>query len=329
MIPVFFQYKFELSTFIDELIDEFVCKTRAWEFKLMPQGYAHKYSWPDIVLSDRYVVKESFDFMGSDQNEHDFPFILELLGCYIPEINENDPDGKVILFMPQIIKAAEAFVADYQSCDLKKCIEDLTLIVLIHEFTHWIVHTGSFRIGLDIHAPFLDYQYSDKDSIYFHESIAQIMTNYFCSKDADLWRMFSWLEKQQPIQYQVYKSILLGNGVKQLDSASNNLNSPTDRNFNLRIDRQFLEEHNVVDRVVFTLMLMRLYKGKGNSYNTLIEIYSKLISDSGNFQDKLIGNSFSSCLKVFNDDKWDYSTNSFDNYINRNRLAIAALKYAA
>lgn len=326
MIPVFFQYKFNLSSFLDKLIEEFACETRAWEFNQIPQGYVHKYLWPDIVLSDRDAVMDSFDDMGCNQNEHDFPFMLELLGCYAPKNNNNDPDGEVILFMPKIIKAAEAFVVDYQSYDLKKCIEDLTLIVLIHEFTHWIVHTGVFKIGSE-KARYLHHEYSDKDTIYFHESIAQIITNYFCSKEDDLWKLYCWLEHKQPEQYHAYKCVLLGTGIKQVELVSGKLYDPIDKEFHLRIDDQFSQEHNVIDRVVFTLMLMRLSEGKDNSYTVFEDIYHKLKSDSGAFQDKFIVKSLSICLEVFKEKEWDLSLDSFDTYITKYRGSNAAKGY--
>jgi hypothetical protein len=101
--------------------------------------------------------------------------------------------------------------------------------VLIHEFIHWLVDMGESpkstqiwgekqekiaKYGvLERHyvSKLPDFKYDDNDSIKYHESFAQIFTNYYCNKIGGIhWELFEWLEIQQQEQYIVYKDLFSG-----------------------------------------------------------------------------------------------------------------------
>jgi hypothetical protein len=208
MNPVFYQYHRE-KNILDSLIHEFA--KREWLFDEMPTDYFHQYRWPDIVLSDKEAVLELPDELKNETDKS-----IELLGCYEPDTNRLK-EGRVVLFVPKIHETTKEYIRylnkdnsyEPNKEEIKKYVELLTTLVLIHEFTHWIVQAGVFRLknNTDFSSP-LELKYDDKDSIFFHETIAQIFTNYICCKDEELKGMFFWLEEGQPIQYRIYGDLL-------------------------------------------------------------------------------------------------------------------------
>lgn len=201
--PIFFQFKHPANS-LDKLIKDFDNRYKPIKdfddlhsnsyFPEAPKDYFHEYIWPDIVLSDKTGILHQWN--DEDKKEHDFS--IELLGCYRPDREE------VVLFIPKIKETAKAFFEssfsdeNYNEIEEKKFTELLSELVLVHEFVHWLMH----RIG------FNPVQYAKKDEVSFHEGFAQLFTNYYCSKDANMYSLFVWLESQQPPQYLAYKDII-------------------------------------------------------------------------------------------------------------------------
>jgi hypothetical protein len=95
MNPVFYLYKDnDTSNLLDSLIGEF--KSRSWCYDERKQPYFHKYTWPDIVLSDREASYSNPLLKGQDD-------MIESLGSYDPVKNQ------VVLYMPKIRTSAENF----------------------------------------------------------------------------------------------------------------------------------------------------------------------------------------------------------------------------
>lgn len=207
MKTVFYQY-YQENSILDNLIKEF--ENRNWLFEKMPTGYFHEFKWPDIVLSDKEVkLKHPYKNL-----EIEFPYTIELLGCY--ETDLDTENCRVILYMPKIISVAIEYAkikfsaSSPSDSETNYCIELLTSIILVHEFTHWIIHNGQ-SMNLFIESSFKKLEkvdYDHIDAIEFHETAAQILTNYVCSKDSHLWDLFIWLSKNQPKQYNVYRDLL-------------------------------------------------------------------------------------------------------------------------
>lgn len=239
MNPVFYLYN-DKNNLLDSLIEEF--KSRSWCYGERKQPYFHKYPWPDIVLSDREASYSNPLLKGQDD-------IIELLGSYDPLKNQ------VVLYMPKIRATAENFHNENKeksSLSFEANIENLCTLILLHEFTHWIVHKGIFPTSESSDSePIRESLYEDEDQIYFHEAVAQIFTNYFCKKDNELSKLFDWLEKKQPKQYQVYKQLLLLNGVEFVDSSL-----VTEKTCHLTVCNTFIDE------AVFALMVLALKEDK-------------------------------------------------------------------
>jgi hypothetical protein len=223
MKTTFYQY-YQENNILDNLIKEF--EKRNWQFEKMPTDYFHQFKWPDIVLSDK-VSK----FKLPNKNlEIEFPFAIELLGCY-----ESDPESencRVTLYMPKIRCVALDYaskklgVSCLSDSDSNYFIELLTSLILVHEFTHWIIHNGQSR-NLFMESSFKKLEkveYDHMDAIEFHETAAQILTNYICSKDSDLWDLFIWLSDKQPEQYNVYRELLWKNKEFKYKVDENQLN---------------------------------------------------------------------------------------------------------
>lgn len=237
MNPVFYLYKDKDSgNLLDALIREF--KSRCWCFDELEQPYFHKYTWPDIVLSDRDAA---FKNPLGGQND----FVIESLGCYDPEADQ------VILYMPKIRQTAEEYKSKNQDpTSLSKIVENLSTLILLHEFTHWIVAKGTFELETNplwYSEPIYTFLYKEKEHVYFHEAVAQIFTNYFCKQDKELSKLFDWLEGNQPEQYQVYKTLLPLNSEEYSDSSL-----VTNKTCHLTVDKTFIDE------TIFALMILAL-----------------------------------------------------------------------
>ena len=311
MYPVFYQYKIE-HNILDELIGEF--KKRSWFFEEMPSGYFHKFKWPDIVLSDKTAKVVFQEHDGNLEND----YTIELLGCYQPSEHHGE-QGHIILFMPKLKRAALAFAAHktggalgggLNDSDIKYFIELLTTLILIHEFTHWVVHVGVF--GLEINL-----QYENEDSVFFHEALAQIFTNYFCCKgeeNLDLKELFFWLEKNQPRQYQVYKDLIWGNGIKQLlDDGVTVI--PSDSRFHEPVRNEFIV------KLIFSLMILRVNDKQPQSFKELKIVFDELKKihiPEFYFDSKDVINNFK---------HWNWNTEGIEEFIERNKNQIIAGKY--
>jgi hypothetical protein len=282
MNPVFYQYHRE-ENILDSLIHEFA--KRKWLFDEMPNDYFHHYRWPDIVLSDKTAKLELPTHEGNQKK--DFPYTIELIGCYQPNESPGE-EGHVILFMPKVKEVALAY-AKYKTgpafgslsdSDIEYVIELLTTLILIHEFTHWIMHCGkSPRLfNSNTYEQLQMIEYDSVDSIQFHETAAQILTNYICSKQSDLWEIFLWLSNHQPEQYNVYRELLWG-----------------DANSNNKVDDNLLSEF------IGFLKNARHYDIQLFSYCKLFyrPVAIEQINDEGN-NDEPEPNSYQSALKYLN-----------------------------
>lgn len=209
---VFFQFK--PGNALDELIELFIQKGE-WERKAQNEhNYFHKYYWPEIILSDEQCRKTKW-------NENEFS--IDRLGEYRPESNAN---GQVVLFMPTIFRCISAYFNNtmINEDERNKYTEALCQLVLIHEFVHWLVNVGESPLltqnklyarfglsGLKFEPKLNQFKYDDIDSVGYHETFAQIFTNYFCNKKGGIhWDIFQWLEPQQSKQYTAYKDLFPG-----------------------------------------------------------------------------------------------------------------------
>jgi len=213
---LFFQHKKE--NILDHLIYLFKNKG-GWKLNDSTHQFYHKFEWPDIILADRRRV---LSFPKLDGNA------IELLGSYT--FNNFEKIGQVTLYKPAILSCAKDYLKASGTIsinfeDTKKIIEILSEIILIHEFVHWLVEVGespkleymsqtqktakSYGLNdIKYKGQINDFKYIDIDEISYHESFAQIFTNYFCNLfGGEHWAVFSWLQNQQPIQYVIYKDL--------------------------------------------------------------------------------------------------------------------------
>ena len=273
-MPVFFQYN-RPGSILDKLISIF--KDRSWEFIGIDDPYFHKYQWPDIVLSDE---EAEWEWKGKN-DRGEYPYTFELLGCYKPNENHHE-GGQVILYMQAIHRAALDFITGKETEegrtlmeeDRTQCIEDFTTVILIHEFVHWIVHVGKFPLkkDSDISSKPISIIYNSEDTVSFHESIAQIFTNYLCTANKDLCKIFYWLEERQPSVYQVYKNLVFGSGIAQLNK-NGLLRKPEHPEFHDSVNRKDID---IVNVVVFSIMICRLNESSIQSFDTLKKIFIRV-----------------------------------------------------
>jgi len=273
-MPVFFQYN-RPGNILDTLISIF--KDRSWEFNGIDAPYFHKYYWPDIVLSDE---EAEWEWKGKN-DQGDYPYTFELLGCYKPTENHHE-GGQVILYMRAIHRAAQAFITGKEAVEGRtlmeeertQCIEDFTTVILIHEFVHWIVHVGKFSLkkDSDISSKPISIIYDSEDSVSFHESIAQIFNNYLCTANKDLCDIFYWLEERQPAVYQAYKNLVFGSGIAQ-PNKKGVLCKPDNPEFHDSVNRKDID---IVNVVVFSIMICRLNELSIQSFDTLKKIFIRV-----------------------------------------------------
>jgi hypothetical protein len=202
---LFYQHKME--NILDQLTNLFKDKGE-WKLNDSSHRFYHAFEWPDIILADR-----KRDFQGLDENA------IELLGSYA--FNDIEKVGQVTLYKPTILSCADEYLKSLGLTspsfeDRKKFIEILSEIVLIHEFVHWLVDVGesptlfsnNTKENCDLKKDKLVIKYIEDDEIAYHESFAQIFTNYYCNLiGGEHWAVFSWLQEQQPKQYVIYKDL--------------------------------------------------------------------------------------------------------------------------
>jgi hypothetical protein len=254
MNPVFYQYQRE-KNILDNLIQEFI--KRNWLFDEMPNDYFHQYRWPDIVLSDKEATYRLPNYSDL-KKEH--PYTIELLGCYTHDDNP-EKEGNVILYMPRIQQTALNFAvfktgipqSSFSEEDKKHFVELLTTLILIHEFTHWVMHWGNspniFVKNQYNHSKVIEY--NSIESIQFHETIAQVLTNYFCAKNESLWELFLWLSNRQPPLYNQYRDLLWGDAISENKVQDTDLDSfieclKKSRFYNLQDYRYFIVHYNLL-----------------------------------------------------------------------------------
>lgn len=212
---LFYQHKKE--NILDQLTNLFKDKGE-WKLNISSHNFYHDFEWPDIILADR-----KRDFQKLEGNA------IELLGSYA--FNDIEKVGQVTLYKPTILSCADEYLKSLGLIspsleDRKKFIEILSEIVLIHEFVHWLVDVGespeivnwyktnetskNFGLGSErkYYRKLNEFKYGNYDEIAYHESFAQIFTNYYCNLiGGEHWKLFSWLKNQQPKQYVIYKEL--------------------------------------------------------------------------------------------------------------------------
>lgn len=294
--PLFFLYNIKNNP-LDGLIAEF--NKREWQFKIMPSDYMHIYQWPDIVLSDKVATLPSI-IKGQD-------YTIELLGAYIPENKSNG--SRVVLYMPKIRDTAKAFLHDTMGrlpSDpklLDKYINLLSCLVLIHEFTHWIIIDCYLKSCENSEKEIVKQKlkYSTKDSVNYHESIAQIFTNYFCQSDPEMWELFLWLESKQPAPYTVYKKLIEHDAGDQVNDKVND---------------------TIIDRIILSVMILRCsdMDYPKQSFRSFSNIYNKL----NNVDFKKL---FNVCVIIHVYNLWNWMEISFEAFLHEKRGRIVGKKY--
>lgn len=214
---LFYQHK--KNNILDQLINIFKVKGK-WKLKDSTRQFLNQFEWPDIILADRKRVLSNPQLDGN---------AIDLLGSY--SFNNGEEVGQVTLYKQTILRCSDDYlkssgITSPSFEDRKKFIEILSEIVLIHEFVHWLVDVGespeiiSYTNTKYLSNKFLGdkerkyypklkgLKYDNFDEIAYHESLAQIFTNYYCNKiGGEHWAVFSWLEDQQPEQYKIYTTL--------------------------------------------------------------------------------------------------------------------------
>ncbi len=266
MNSVFYQYYRE-NNILDGLIQEFA--KRNWLFDKMPYDYFHQYRWPDIVLSDKEHHFLWHENKSQQEIEKEFPYTIELLGCY-QSVNSAEKEGLVILYMPKIRETAHEFLKEngMSKNELPIYNELLTTLIMIHEFTHWIFHAIPFTLSNNLPKQIDAFKYNDQDSVSYHETLAQIFTNYFSLKSPELNRLFKWLENKQPSVYRNYRLLISD-----------------------KLDEYINVSEDTIQRVIFSVMFTgEKFEDKNQSYTTLKEVYDRFITvDISEFYSNPVG----------------------------------------
>lgn len=207
--PVFFQYHNENC--FDKLIKIF--NQGNWEINNQNNELNGKTEneWPDIVLTEKEKIK-----ITPEDYE---PYKIESLGEYIVENKTIKLYVKTILEMAKdYIKSKNyidgkpllVFITKDTVINVKEAFEIFTEIVLVHELAHWLMHVGYSKSFRKDHYQLINFHYTNKNEIQYHESFAQIFTNYFCATHSDVryWTLFKWLEEKQPCNYKKYKELI-------------------------------------------------------------------------------------------------------------------------
>lgn len=193
--PVFFQY--HKDNLLDKLLDLF--KGHGWIIE-GPVNELKKYHWPDIVLSEKKSPKK---LDGYD---------IELMGAYILPNDCEKIEGQVYLYIPTILKVADDYVKEHSIAPdkLMEVFEQLTEIVLVHEFMHFIMHfieCKKVEKNNNETTKLCPFHYDNIDQINFHEGFAQLFTYYLIKIRPELLSIFEWLEKGQSSQYKVFREV--------------------------------------------------------------------------------------------------------------------------
>jgi hypothetical protein len=227
MAPVFFQFKKnnQVDTFLE------IFEKNGW---ILPQSFSNtltKYEWPDIVLSKEIIEGQLH---------------IDLLGLYKFDGNS---EGQIFLFYESIMQAAKdyynTYPLGYNEKTLNSYFEDLSEVVLIHEFVHWLMHyidcleIDPYGTGVRAASYGSDFRNNTTDSVNFHEGLAELLTYLFIKDNKSLLDIFVWVNNQSPSQYQCYKN-LINNGLDKIDLAVMYLNyykiNITDQSYDKFVD---------------------------------------------------------------------------------------------
>lgn len=197
---------FEKDNLVDKLLEKF--KIQGWDINDVKSIY-HYYHWPTIILSEekpKFTIFSTIEqtIQSDEVDSENCNSSIDLLGQYFPVEKE------VRLYLLAIEEAAIRYTKLKNNKDIKALIEQITLIVLIHEISHWLVisvkdeNKNSFfddvkKEGL---------LYKDIEQVNFHEGLAQYLTWYILKENNVDMTLFNWLNKNAPKQYQVYSEII-------------------------------------------------------------------------------------------------------------------------
>lgn len=249
----------ETKKMLNDLIEHFIYND--WKLSRTKEIDNQIHQWPEIIISN--------DEIATGNN-----FVIDTLGAY-EYTKDKEIEGRVILYQKTIQRCAtefdKRFYGDNPTDEEKnKSIEAITRIVLLHEFTHWIMHWGispgflidSIKIepsGI-FFGPF-DISGGNK---YYHESLAQIYTNFKCAESRDLWNVFIWLESQQPLEYKKYNELFLNMKLPENESLSHPIKRINKEDIQqidncVKICRQENEQnYNFLERINDKLQLLSL-----------------------------------------------------------------------
>ena len=219
---IFFQFQ-KPGNPIDALLEQFV--SLGWSFPASKYPGITKYNWPDIVLSkdirtyDNFKNDNPFDVDHETNDEKEYEDAIELLGCYRPKCSNWEIEGEIVLYYNKIYSTAENY-SNEKGVDLNASFKNLSEIVLMHEFVHWVMHwvESPFEFGTCKSDKFIPFEYATIDNVNFHEAFTQLFTHFFCEWNIEKKELFQWLNVRQPEQYKKYRD-LLDNGIKSSHEA--------------------------------------------------------------------------------------------------------------
>lgn len=226
MEPLFFNHFRTAHNCLDDLLAVF--KSMAWgtspsnltkfkEFvwpedsKDTPYNY---FSWPDITFSENVFIVDPTKIV-STRSPINYPNCFDLLGSFT--LNTNNK-GLVTLYLPSIMNAVNEFIEEdkvNRERYFREFARDFCMVILLHEFAHWIVESLSTQDGKDYDV----IRYSTSSEIDFHETLAQYLTYKGIVGEQDgsvkypkLKKVFDWLlssdntgAPRQPKQYHLFK----------------------------------------------------------------------------------------------------------------------------
>jgi len=186
--PIFQEYY--IKNLIDLLLDKF--KNAKFQLNEISNNKEfHKYSWPNIILSDEITLTNN-----SDETEK---WNIDKLGKY------NNKRREITLYIQKIINVSTAYQLTDINLNLNKVITEITTIVLLHEITHWIVTS----VEVENSNLYNKHKYRSYQQKCFHEGLAQFFT--FKSLQSELLsidvNIFHWLNINSPTQYSIYAQL--------------------------------------------------------------------------------------------------------------------------
>jgi hypothetical protein len=235
---------------------------------------------------------------GDEDTEHGY---MELMGEYLIDDYDKELEGEIVIYQKRIEQVAERYVAQQETGDktteelLKKAIEDLTEITLAHVTAHWMMHTFRSPGWSDpskLNCGASPYEYNFEDTIYFHETAAQLLPFLVIKDDERMLSLFNWLGKYQSEQYRAYQEIY-ENGVNTVN-----------------VFLSLLEVFNEVgSQNYFRLLDLSKWKIKLNRDNMAIYTMGKSALKAGEMSDSemfnIITHRFEMLLHVVDSGKWE------------------------